>query len=393
MATLVEAPSAPPSEPCAPMASDGASSQQLPPLPPPLPKPPPAQRTAPNPHCQAAAMHAAAALAAEPMPSGYLPCYQPHTPPMAPHHNGHGAMPHLPLVQQAQSWESQGWQGWHNMHMLQQQQPHQQPHQQMDPATPHISQMLMREAEAWKALLQLHGSVLNLTKNLAGVTTNEVENPHLHFDEPHEASDQRETAYIAAISQVCAQCDLLVAEAIKIRGLRKAKHQAETQALKEIIRTHADETLGMGEIIARNGAIQVASVTSELRQAAQAMRTQVQQARALLAATAEWRGAVPANAPTGLELVMGYRRTGAAEGSVEDEPGTGCLAKEVQVRPVAQVLEHVYQRGQLTDEHLVAAIVDGPLAAPEAPPPQARTFSRRRRTETSAEPPDSLTSG
>jgi NAD(P)H-dependent FMN reductase len=332
-------------------------------------------RTTPNPHCQAAAMHAAAALAGEPMPSAYLPCYQPH----------------LPVVQQAQSWDSTSWQAWHGMQMLQQ--PQQLPQQHMDHATPHISQMLIREAEAWKALLQLHGSVLNLTKNLAGITANEVENPHLRFDEPREASDQRETAYIAAISQVCAQCDLLVAEAIKIRGLRKAKHQAETQALKEILRTHADETLGMGEIIARNSAIQVASVTSELRQAAQAMRTQVQQARALLAATSEWRAAVPANAPPGLELVMGYRRTGTAgEGTAgEGTAGEGTAEAVVQVRPVAQVLEHVYQRGQLTDENLVTALVEGPLAEPETVPAQQRTFSRRRRTETSAEAADSLT--
>ena len=81
-------------------------------------------------------------------------------------------------------------------------------------------------------------------------------------------SEQREAAYIASIGQLCAQCDLLVSEAVKIRGLRKAKHQAESHALKEILRTHADEALGMGDIIARNSAMQVATVTSELRQAA-----------------------------------------------------------------------------------------------------------------------------
>ena len=257
----------------------------------------------------------------------------------------------------------------------------QQQHQSIDHTTPHISQMLIREAEAWKALLQLHGSVLNLTKNLVGVTTHEVENPQLHFDEPHEASEQREAAYIAGISQVCAQCDLLVSEAVRIRGLRKAKHQAETRALKEILRTHADETLGIGEILARNSAIHIASVTSELRQASQAMRTQVQQARALLAATTELRKTMPPNAPEGLEFVMGFRiASGEAAGEAV-----------VQVRPVAQVLEYVYQRGQLTNENLVTALVEGPLAEPEALQARQRTFSRRRRAEATPEAPDSLT--
>ena len=283
-------------------------------------------------------MQAAAALAAEPLPTVYLPGYQPQTPPM---------MPLPPTVQQAQqSWDNQGWQWQVGM-------------QTMDPTVPPISQMLMREAEAWRALLQLHGSVLNLTRSMASATTNEVDNPHLRFDEPREASEQRESAYIAGISQLCAQCDLLVSEAVKIRGLRKAKHQAETLALKEILRTHADEALGMGEILARNSAMQTASVTSELRQAAQAMRAQVQQARALLAATTEWRGVVPEGAPPDLEFVMGWR-----------------AGESLEVRPVAQVLEHVYQRGQLSDENLVAALMEGQCLEPEAPT-QQRTFSRR----------------
>ena len=239
--------------------------------------------------------------------------------------------------------------------------------QTVDSAVPPISQMLMREAEAWRALLQLHGSVLNLARGMAGATTSEAENPQLRFDEPLEASEQREAAYIASIAQLCAQCDLLVSEGTKIRALRKAKHQAEAHALREILRTHADEALGMGDILARNNSVQIATATSELRQAAQAMRAQVQQARALVAATAEWRAAVPPDAPPDLEFVMGYRCS-----SSQDSEHPSLV---VQVRPVAQVLEHVYQRGQLTDEHLVAAIMEGPLAQPEAPS-QQRTFSR-----------------
>ena len=312
----------------------------MPPLPPPLPRPPPAPRNGPNPHCQAAAMQAAAALAAEPMPSSFLPVYQAQTPPPV--------MSMAPVVQQSQgSWDGQGW--W--QHAV-----------PMDSSMPPISQMLIREADAWRALLQLHGTVLNLTRSLASATTTEAEKAELRFDEPREASEQRETSYIASISQLCSQCELLASEAIKIRGLRKSKHQAETQTLKEVLRTHADEALGMGDILARNSAMQMASATSELRQAAQAMRTQVQQARALLSAASEWRTALPETAPAGLEFVMGYR---------SNEDGK----EHLEIRPVSQVLEHVYQRGNLTDDNLMTALLEGPLRETEAP--SQRTFARR----------------
>lgn len=336
--SLVEAPSAPVADAAsvahllthpahsAHPAHPAPPAPPLPPMPPPLPRPAPAARTTPNPHCQVAAMQAAAALAAEPLPTSYMPGYQPQTPPMMPFGDT--------------SWDSQTW--------------------QWDPTVPPISAMLMREADAWRALLQLHGSVLNLTRTMSGATTNEVENPQLRLDEPREASEQREASYIASITQLCAQCDQLVSEAVKIRGLRKAKHQAETQALKEILRTHADEALGMGDVLARNSAMQIASVTSELRQAAQAMRAQVQQARALLAAAAEWRTVVPKGAPAECEFVMGWRS-----------------GESLEVRPVAQVLEHVYQRGQLTDDTLVAALLEGAVAEPGHAVSQQRTFSRR----------------
>lgn len=327
--SVVEAPSAPVADAASVahlLTQPAHPAPPLPPMPPPLPRPAPAPRTTPNPHCQVAAMQAAAALAAEPLPTTYMPGYQPQPPPMMPFGDT--------------SWDLQTW--------------------QWDPTVPPISAMLMREADAWRALLQLHGSVLNLTRTMSDATTNEVETPQLRLDEPREASEQREASYVASITQLCAQCDQLVSEAVKIRGLRKAKHQTETQALKEILRTHADEALGMGDVLARNSAMQIASVTSELRQAAQAMRAQVQQARALLAAAAEWRAVVPKGAPAECEFVMGWRS-----------------GETLEVRPVAQVLQHVYQRGQLTDDTLVAALLEGAVAEPVHAVAQQRTFSRR----------------
>ena len=72
---LVEAPSAPTSEPVESAESGSAAMEALPP---PLPRPAPAPRTTHNPHCQAAAMHAAAALAAEPLPAAYIPVSYTH---------------------------------------------------------------------------------------------------------------------------------------------------------------------------------------------------------------------------------------------------------------------------------------------------------------------------
>ena len=97
---------------------------------------------------------------------------------------------------------------------------------------------------------------------IASTSTNGPRTPSC-FNE-QQASDQREATYMAGISQLCSQSDLLVAEAIKIRGLRKAKYQVDQQALKEIMRTHSDEVLAMGDTLARNRP-RVASVTSELR--------------------------------------------------------------------------------------------------------------------------------
>lgn len=309
-----------------------APTAPMEPVPAPLPRPPPAARTGPNVHCQAACMQAANVLAAEPgaycASATMLPGYQPVQPP---------AWETLPACGQ---WCGAGG-GW-----------------QQAPELPAISQMLMREADAWRALLGLHGSVLQLTRSLAHATTLEAGDPHRQFDEQHEASEQREAAYLASVSQLIAQSDLLVSEAVKIRGLRKAKAQAESAALRDIVRLHDDEVMAMGEALGRNSGMSIASATAELRQASQAMRTQIQQARALLAVTAERRslGAIP----QGAKVVMG----------VEDPNG------DVRLYDVANVLEHVLQRGSLSEETLSAALWEGALPREEDQPPQ-RTFARR----------------
>lgn len=378
VASPLEAPSAPP------VSSDSPAQLAQPPLPPAAPRPSPTTRASPNPHCQAAALQAAQALAnAQVTTTGYsssmnrieraaltvkavnnaalqgaraalegVPALKNEPagqmmPGFLPSASNSMHVPMLPMQQQQASWDG-GWPVGAGMMQMQMQQPDVAP----------ISQMLYREGDAWRALLSLHGSVMNLARGMATQSMQESAAPELLFDETREASELREAGYMASIGQLMSQCDLLVVEAIKIRGLRKAKHQVETQALKEVLRTHANEVLATGEALGRNSALTLASVTSEMRQAAQAVRTQIQQARGLLQASAELRSTGPM--PPDAIVVMGWQ---TADGN------------HVQVLPVATVLEHVYQRGQLTDENLCAALWEGPLLQAEAPAP--RTFARR----------------
>lgn len=354
----------------------------LPPLPPPVLTPAPEGSTAPgvsavesaassaappprseythqNVQCQAACMHAAHVLASEHLPAPQVCTNQ-----------SFQAAPAYVDVSAEQAWAFQAPVGNFGQHF---QTLHScggggaPPMHAVD--MPVISQMLMREADAWRALMSLHGSVLNLARSLSQITAQEAASPLVEFDEKREASDQRQAAYLASVSQLTSQCDLLVAEAIKIRGLRKAKHQAETHALREVMRLHSDEALAMGDTIARNSALNFAAVTSELRQAAQATRAQIQQARALLAVATDLRA--KGAAPDASEIVMGLRRN---DGEV------------VQLFTVSTLLERVYTRGQLSEETLRAALweagegpgrADGIRDARVDGEKGARTFTRR----------------
>lgn len=262
-------------------------------------------------------------------------------------------------LQQAQQAQQVQWHQWlsQQQHWHSQQQPQQHP----QPETPAVSQMLMREAEAWRALLGLHGNVLQLTRSLSQSTLHDGD---VDLEEQVEASEQREAAYLASVAQLIAQCDQLVAEAVKIRGLRKTKVRVDAQAIEDVLRPHSDEALAVGEAAARNGALSIASATSELRQGSQAVRVQIQQARALLTAATE--SAESARLPREGTVVMGVVRPDAQGG----ESGATLL-------PVATVLELVYQRGALNDENLGEALLHGAVEPRQSGATAARTFARR----------------
>lgn len=220
---------------------------------------------------------------------------------------------------------------------------------------PAISALLVREADAWRALMGLHGSVVSLSRNISMASSSEED---AVSEEQREASDQREASYLASLSQLMSHCDGMVNEIVKLRGLRKSKHALEVQALREVLRNHSDEIMAMGDGIARNAALNMASAASEMRQAAQALRTQIAQARGVIQVAAEVRAL--GNADPASSIVVGWANS---SGEARD------------LRPVSKILEQVYQRGPLTEDNLRAAIYEGDLLRGESQ--QARTFSRR----------------
>jgi hypothetical protein len=147
-----------------------------------------------------------------------------------------------------------------------------------DQGLPPVSAMLMREAEAWRALLNLHTGVMGTARQMAN-TLNESD-PSLETS--LEVIETREAGYYATLSQLASHCDALSTEALRLRALRKSRAQTDTQALQALMQAHSSETLGIGTMLAGQSSTQINTVTSELRQATQSTRQQIAQTRALL---------------------------------------------------------------------------------------------------------------
>ena len=228
---------------------------------------------------------------------------------------------------------------------------------------PHVSQMLMREADAWRAILSLHQTTVGMARSLP-------EEPELLFDEHREATAQREMNYLSSLSQLSASCDVIASEAIKIRGLRKARHQMESEGVrgvrevKELLRNHTDEMLALGDSHARNGALTFTAIASELRSVNQTLRTQIAQARALLTAVHDARSlTLPADA----RIVIGLQH---GDGHTELHTTEDLLQRLHAINGI--------HGGGISDDALgvVLSGSEHDTAAAPAPTP-ARTFSRR----------------
>ena len=162
---------------------------------------------------------------------------------------------------------------------------------------PPVSALLLREAEAWRALLALHQDVVGTARKLASV----LGKSDAVFESAREAVEVREATYYASLTQLASQCDALTEAALRLRGLRKARRGlADLQALEVLMQAHTSETLAVGSTIASNSSISAQAVAVELRQAAQATRQQIAQVRAVLQLVQERPGLQG-------QLSIGYR--------------------------------------------------------------------------------------
>lgn len=143
---------------------------------------------------------------------------------------------------------------------------------------PPVAALLMREAQAWTALLNLHTGVLGTARQMA---TNMTELDST-LETACEAIETRESSYYAALSQLASHCDSLGAEALRLRALRKTRATTDTQALQALMQAHSCEALAIGTTLAGSTSIAVNTVASELRQATTSTREQIAQVRALM---------------------------------------------------------------------------------------------------------------
>ena len=165
---------------------------------------------------------------------------------------------------------------------------------------PPISSLLIREADAWRALLNLHPSVVSGTQQIARSLGNSSDTYIKLAEDSQLTSDCRESAYCSALSSLAAQCDSLFTEIMKIRAFRKTKRNVEVACVNEILRAHASEILAMGQTLASNGSLSVSSATSELRIAIQAQRNHITLLRQFLDVVK----AFPTTIPTSSKLAV-----------------------------------------------------------------------------------------
>lgn len=239
-------------------------------------------------------------------------------------------------------------------------------------SVPQITQMLYREGEAWRALLALHSGVVSAAQQISAVVS---ESASLDTNEASNATEHRELQYCAALTQLAAQCDALHVEAVKLRGLRKARASADLLAIQALLDAHANETLAVGSSLASNASMAITTVTADVRNAIQSTRSQLAQARALLqivkdAPVLSGRLSIGISTPDGSRTVEHSTETVFAA-------VYKCHA-ELTEDSLAQALQDLLLEPQSPATTSSSSSADAPAPAEEtvAPPPQ-KTVPRR----------------
>jgi len=207
----------------------------------------------------------------------------------------------------------------------------------------------LKEADAWRALLGLHTSTVAATQQLARGADTATGEAAL-YDEKVLDSEAREAAYCAALTGLANQCDALLQEAMRLRAMRMARRTVEGQCINDIVRSHSNEVLAVGQSLASNGALNVSSTTAELRMAIQNQRSQIAQLRMLASAV---KGAKELPLPRGTKLVIGVRQSGA-----------GSEAPPLRAFALDDLLESVYSTAREVNETSIAEALARMLALP-----------------------------
>lgn len=209
---------------------------------------------------------------------------------------------------------------------------------------PHISTLLLREAEAWRAALNLHSNVMQVVKQASA--------------DDEDGSQHREQAYCSALSSLAVQCDALHLETIKLRSLRKARRSVELEIGKELVKAHNNEVLAIGQAIASQNAVALSALTAELRTKMLSEKNYLTQMRSLLDTLRE----------------AGNGRLGEAKPVVGVQSEDG----EVKTEPLDAFVREIYaSHRELTEDavcDLLCSKFLGKAAVHEAPKKQ---FARR----------------
>lgn len=231
-----------------------------------------------------------------------------------------------------------------------------------NPDIPPISSLLLREADAWRAVLNLHSATIASAQQISRSPDN-LGDAHVHSESDKQLNSlSREAAYCNALSGLASQCDALFNEVLKLRTLRKARRTVEIETAAEVVRSHSDEVLAIGQTLASNGALNVSSAVAELRAAIQGQRNQVSQMRVLLECLKTASG-LPL--PAGAKLVVGVAQK-------DQYP---------RFRELDDLFAHVYKTSRDVNETSLSDALSAMFlnASPDAgsAPKNSRQFARR----------------
>tara|TARA_B110001452_G_scaffold4263_1_gene3936 strand:- start:3440 stop:4249 length:810 start_codon:yes stop_codon:yes gene_type:complete len=232
-----------------------------------------------------------------------------------------------------------------------------------NPDIPPISSLLLREADAWRAVLSLHSSTVASAQQISRSPDHVGDPVLLNDDDKKLNSHSREAAYCSALSSLASQCDALFNEVLKLRTLRKARRAVEIEAAADIVRSHSDEILAIGQTLASNGSLNVSSATADLRVAIQGQRNQVSQLRVFLESV---KTASSLPLPKGSKLVIGVRQ---ADG-------------EPSVRELDELFKQIYEESRdVNESSLTTALsklfLSSAAHSPHSEQSESRQFARR----------------